>query len=94
MVKLAESNSLAITFDCLCLLQNQLEEVRQKMGAQLSERYVSQQKGTQKMMASYDSLRRDLMKVRGTATHIPSSTVHNASKFSNYKQRLLPACWH
>ena len=44
-------------------LQGQLEELRQKMGAQLSERYMSQQKGTAKMMSDYDKLRRDLLKV-------------------------------
>ena len=34
------------------------------MGASLSERYVSQQKGTAKVMADYEKLRKDFMKVR------------------------------
>ena len=35
------------------------------MGASLSERYQSQQKGTAKMMADHETLRKDLMKVCG-----------------------------
>jgi len=40
-----------------------MEELRQKFGASLSERYQSQQQGTAKMMSDYDKLRHDLMKV-------------------------------
>ena len=45
------------------LLQSDLLELRQKMGASLSERYVSQQKGTARVMVEHDRLRRDLQKV-------------------------------
>ena len=48
---------------CICCLKTQLEELRQKVGASLSERYVSHQKGTAKVMADYEKLRKDLMKV-------------------------------
>lgn len=43
--------------------QDQLEELRMKMGATLSERYTSTQKGTAKMMTDYEKMRKDLMKV-------------------------------
>ncbi|KAJ8314697.1 hypothetical protein KUTeg_006847 [Tegillarca granosa] len=43
-------------------LKSQLEELRHKMGASLSERYTSAQKGTAKMMNDYESMRKDLMK--------------------------------
>ena len=46
------------------IFQDQLGEVRQAMGASLSERYTSQQKGTAKVMAEHDRLRKDLLKVR------------------------------
>ena len=45
------------------ILQKQLEELRHKMGATLSDRYVSHQKGTAKVVADHDKLRKDLMKV-------------------------------
>lgn len=45
------------------VLQAQLEELRQKMGASLSERYVTQQKSTAKVMQEHDRLRKDLIKV-------------------------------
>ena len=45
------------------MFQAQLEELRQKMGATLSDRYVSQQKGTAKVMADHEKLRKDLLKV-------------------------------
>lgn len=44
--------------------QDQLEELRMKMGATLSERYTSTQKGTAKMMTDYEKMRKDLMKVQ------------------------------
>ena len=40
-----------------------MEDLRQKMGATLSERYTSQQKGTAKMMNDYEKMRKDLMRV-------------------------------
>ena len=46
-----------------CILQTQMEDLRQKMGSTLSERYTSQQKGTAKMMNDYEKMRKDLMKV-------------------------------
>ncbi|KAL8608881.1 hypothetical protein ACOMHN_056045 [Nucella lapillus] len=45
-------------------LKSQLEELRQHMGATLSERYTSQQKGTAKMMNDYEQMRKDLAKER------------------------------
>jgi hypothetical protein len=47
----------------LLFLQVQLDELREKMGANLSERYVSQQEGTAKVMANQEKLRKDLLKV-------------------------------
>ena len=47
------------------MFQAQLEELRQKVGASLSERYVSQQEGTAKVMANHEKLRKDLIKVHG-----------------------------
>lgn len=35
-----------------------------KMGATLSERYTSTQKGTAKMMTDYEKMRKDLIKVQ------------------------------
>ena len=50
-----------------------MEDLRQKMGATLSERYTSAQKGTAKMMNDYEKMRKDLMRVG-----IPKSfTVHS-----------------
>ena len=46
------------------MFQNQLEELRQKMGSSLSERYTSQQRGTAKIMSDHDKLRKELIKVR------------------------------
>ena len=46
------------------MCQNQLEELRQKMGSSLSERYTSQQRGTAKIMSDHDKLRKELIKVR------------------------------
>ncbi|OWF51997.1 centrosomal protein of 290 kDa-like [Mizuhopecten yessoensis] len=43
-------------------LKSQLDELRQKMGATLSERYTSTQKGTAKMMSDYEKMRKDLIK--------------------------------
>ncbi|CAC5374165.1 CEP290 [Mytilus coruscus] len=43
-------------------LKGQLEDLRNKMGSTLSERYTSQQKGTAKMMTDYEKMRKDLMK--------------------------------
>ncbi|XP_056015074.1 centrosomal protein of 290 kDa-like [Ostrea edulis] len=43
-------------------LKSQLEELRMKMGATLSERYTTTQKGTAKMMTDYEKMRKDLMK--------------------------------
>ena len=40
-----------------------MEDLRQKMGATLSERYTSAQKGTAKMMNDYEKMRKDLMRV-------------------------------
>jgi len=44
-------------------IQGQLDELRQKVGASLSERYVSHQKGTAKVSADYEKVRKDLAKV-------------------------------
>lgn len=49
--------------------QDQLEELRMKMGATLSERYTSTQKGTAKMMTDYEKMRKDLMKVQKLALY-------------------------
>ena len=46
-----------------CYEQDQLEQLRMKMGATLSERYTTTQKGTAKMMTDYEKMRKDLMKV-------------------------------
>ncbi|XP_060063320.1 centrosomal protein of 290 kDa-like [Ylistrum balloti] len=43
-------------------LKSQLDELRQKMGATLSERYNTTQKGTAKMMSDYEKMRKDLIK--------------------------------
>ncbi|KAK3096658.1 hypothetical protein FSP39_002154 [Pinctada imbricata] len=43
-------------------LKSQLDDLRMKMGATLSERYTSTQKGTAKMMTDYEKMRKDLMK--------------------------------
>ena len=48
---------------CTVILQTQMEDLRQKMGATLSERYTSTQKGTAKMMNDYEKMRKDLMRV-------------------------------
>ncbi|KAK7503000.1 hypothetical protein BaRGS_00005626, partial [Batillaria attramentaria] len=47
-------------------LKTQLEELRQHMGATLSERYTSQQKGTAKMMNDHENMRKELAKERET----------------------------
>ncbi|KAL3881749.1 hypothetical protein ACJMK2_028144 [Sinanodonta woodiana] len=43
-------------------LKAEMEDMRQKFGSSLSERYTSSQKGTAKLMADYEKLRRDLIK--------------------------------
>ncbi|KAH9503689.1 hypothetical protein Btru_067161 [Bulinus truncatus] len=43
-------------------LKNQLEELRQTMGLELSERYTAQQKGTAKMVNDFDKMRKELAK--------------------------------
>ncbi|XP_055888045.1 centrosomal protein of 290 kDa-like [Biomphalaria glabrata] len=43
-------------------LKSQLEELRQTMGLELSERYTAQQKGTAKMVNDFDKLRKELAK--------------------------------
>jgi len=43
-------------------LKSQLDELREKIGAGLSERYVSKQKGTAKIMSDYEKVRKDLVK--------------------------------
>lgn len=43
-------------------LKIQLDELRHNMGATLSERYLSNQKGTAKIMANYEALRKDFEK--------------------------------
>ena len=48
-----------------------MEDLRQKIGASLSERYTSHQKGTAKMMNDYEKMRKDLMRV-STVEHIRS----------------------
>ena len=45
--------------------QDQLDDLRSRMGATLSDRYVHQQKGTAKVVADHEKIRKDLMKVRG-----------------------------
>ena len=54
--------------DYTFISQSQLEELRQRVGATLSERYTSQQKGTAKMMNDYEKMRKDLMKVHLAAS--------------------------
>jgi hypothetical protein len=44
-------------------VQSQLEDLQHKMGSSLSDRYTSQQKATAKIMADYENMRRDLLKV-------------------------------
>ena len=46
-----------------CVFQIQMDDLRQQMGATLSERYTSQQKGTAKMMNDYEQMRKELAKV-------------------------------
>lgn len=41
-----------------------MEEMRQSMGQELSERYTAQQKGTAKMITDFDKMRKELGKVR------------------------------
>lgn len=41
-----------------------MEELRQQMGATLSDRYTSNQEGTAKLMNHYEQMRKDLTKVR------------------------------
>ncbi len=43
--------------------QEQLDELRQKMGSSLSDRYNMQQKGTAKIMSDHERLRQELIKV-------------------------------
>lgn len=43
-------------------LREQLEELRSKVGASLSERYESQQMGVQRIKQDYEKLRKDLRK--------------------------------
>ncbi|XP_055955000.1 centrosomal protein of 290 kDa-like [Patella vulgata] len=43
-------------------LKKQLAELKHQMGATLSDRYTSQQKGTAKMMTDYEKLRKELLK--------------------------------
>ena len=45
------------------VFQVQMDDLRQQMGATLSERYTSQQKGTAKMMNDYEQMRKELGKV-------------------------------
>ncbi|XP_070190390.1 centrosomal protein of 290 kDa-like [Littorina saxatilis] len=47
-------------------LKDQMGELRQQVGATLSERYTSQQKGTAKMMNDYEQMRKELAKERET----------------------------
>ena len=65
MTSIGLMNTEILTFYiCTSPLQKQLEELRSKMGASLSQRYETQQKGTAKIMADHDRLGKDLMKVR------------------------------
>ena len=41
-----------------------MDELQKHMGATLSERYTSQQKGTAKMMNDFEQMRKDLARVR------------------------------
>ncbi|GFO27236.1 centrosomal protein of 290 kda-like, partial [Plakobranchus ocellatus] len=43
-------------------LKTQMEEMRQSMGQELSERYTAQQKGTAKMVNDFDKMRKELAK--------------------------------
>ena len=45
------------------MCQAQLTELRMKVGASLSDRYLSQQRGTAKIMTEHDRLRKELMQV-------------------------------
>lgn len=44
-------------------LRQQLEELRSKMGATLTERYEMKDKGTRKLTVDFERLRKDLRKV-------------------------------
>ncbi|CAL1542937.1 unnamed protein product [Lymnaea stagnalis] len=43
-------------------LKHQMEEMRQAMGLELSDRYTAQQKGTAKMVTDFDKMRKELAK--------------------------------
>ncbi|XP_071113169.1 centrosomal protein of 290 kDa-like [Haliotis cracherodii] len=48
-------------------LKKQLDELRETMGATLSDRYTSQQKGTARLMNDYEKMRKELMKEKETS---------------------------
>ncbi|XP_074654662.1 centrosomal protein of 290 kDa-like [Tubulanus polymorphus] len=58
-------------------LKTQLTDLRQTVGASLTERYESTQRGTAKMMSDYEKLRKDYQK-----------EVHNAEKLQVEKRQL------
>ncbi|XP_053396760.1 centrosomal protein of 290 kDa-like [Mercenaria mercenaria] len=76
-------------------LKSQMEELRQKVGATLSERYTSQQKGTAKMMGDYEKMRKDLMKemdnnekLRAQITSLEIKLEQQKGKVAESKTRL------
>ena len=50
-----------------------MDDMRQSMGQELSERYTAQQKGTAKMVNDFDKMRKELAKVCCMVTHLQSN---------------------
>ncbi|KAH3726744.1 centrosomal protein of 290 kDa-like [Dreissena polymorpha] len=69
-------------------LKSQLEELRQRVGATLSERYTSQQKGTAKMMSDYEKMRKDLMREMDTNEKLRAQITSLEIKVEQQKTRL------
>ncbi|XP_052811330.1 centrosomal protein of 290 kDa-like [Mya arenaria] len=69
-------------------LKSQLEELRQRVGSTLSERYTSQQKGTAKMMNDYEKMRKDLMREMDTNEKLRANMTSLEIKVEQQKSRL------
>ncbi|XP_060598760.1 centrosomal protein of 290 kDa-like, partial [Ruditapes philippinarum] len=69
-------------------LKSQLDELRQKIGATLSERYTSQQKGTAKMMNDYEKMRKDLMKEMDSNEKLRAQITSLEIKIEQQKGRM------
>ncbi|KAL4233575.1 hypothetical protein ACF0H5_008256 [Mactra antiquata] len=69
-------------------LKSQLEDLRQKVGSTLSERYTSQQKGTAKMMNDYEKMRKDLMKEMDTNEKLRAQLTSLEIKLEQQKTQL------